>query len=133
MSDDQELEQYIARSLDNLRPVERRAAMLRAPIAEAMKRLEAKGSPPGQMKYVNMDIDEAMIMFLRDEFMTGATEQEIIDGLRVGGLAWNSKDFEKNVRMSIKASVRNGILLQEGERFYWSKKFPARFKDRHKK
>lgn len=132
MSDDQDLERYIAESLERLRPVERRAAILRASIAEAMRELEAKGAP-AQFKYVNMDIDEAMILFLRDAFLTGASEQEIIDGLRAGGLAWNAKDFEKNVRVSIKASLRNGILLQDGERYVWSKKLPARFKDRHKK
>jgi hypothetical protein len=132
MSDDHELEQHLARSRARLKQAERKAAIYRATIAAAVEEIEAQGVPR-EFRYVNMDLDEAMIIFLRDEMSAGATEQEIIDGLRVGGLAWNAKDFDKNVRASIRASLRTGTFIPDGDRIVWSGKYPARFKDRHKK
>jgi hypothetical protein len=131
MSDDRD-QKWIDDTLARLQRGERQLAPYRAAVSEVMKEIEEKGTP-ASVRYANFQMVDAIREFLTNEMRTGATEREIVDGLRSGGRAWNSHNFEKEVGLSLTKSVKTGIFVRDGERYLVGKKVPAHHRDRHKK
>lgn len=88
---------------------------------------------PPSLRFVNMSTNDAILKMLREESPDGADYDELREGLMAGGLSINKPNFDRDLKNSLKACVRNGILLRSGEKYLPGKKMPSHRVNWHKR
>jgi hypothetical protein len=71
-----------------------------------------RGYVPYKRRFSNLQMTDAIQRFIREESPDGASEPEILEGLRSGGRHLNVTNFPKQVRAALTSGVRFRLLLR---------------------